>query len=638
MKTVREKFHLLTSAFSLRPLALILAFSLQPLALFPQSTNKTFMLNNGQGGTINNALPPSVSNFFLVNSNLLNQSVKPSSGGGGGGGGSSPTFTPQFDYNAGNGTSIVAGVSITNAQLYNPDSVGNLFVGSNAYVGKTNFANNVTVSNRLTFLSDGMQEGDSSGSLAFFNPTSTEFNFGGSVFGASDGVINAGTVNAAFNGNGAGLTNLNFSQFTNTVTVNALTDPTNLVTIDFPNTSYWILAGDSLTSGFGGVNNYFYYLTNLYGFSSVGWENSAIAAQAAGTIDTNYVTEIHDYLPGPGTNCVLAIWAGINDLGLSGNFSAEQIFGFLTNIWHKAHQDGMTVVAFTVSCSLNAPTSPVTFNSAEFQRYRLNSMIRNSPQLWDYLVDVAAFTPTPEEDRTWYIDNVHFTSASQQFIAYNMANVLSRSRHLQTTKYEGPYNTVGNPIYVDSPSTAVADRGLTVLEELYGTFAGIACDSGGAFFGLSVYFPSVNFYGATSSSDTGGLFESFASVSGNDAVTFPTTSVYVRDAVIATNGFASCNTNVLTSAAATSWSGQLSTINNGFTNTYGTNCTININGSVGYFIFWHSGGVGASTAAANPQFTNALSTNGWSRSLPINCGVQVVPLTGQANVTVDFGQ
>lgn len=43
-----------------------------------QSTNKAFMLNNGQSGTVNNALTASTSNFFVVNSNLLNQSVSPS--------------------------------------------------------------------------------------------------------------------------------------------------------------------------------------------------------------------------------------------------------------------------------------------------------------------------------------------------------------------------------------------------------------------------------------------------------------------------------------------------------------------------------------------------------------------------------
>jgi hypothetical protein len=208
---------------------------------------------------------------------------------------------------------------------------------------------------------------------------------------------------------------------------------------------------------------------------------------------------------------------------------------------------------------------------------------------------------------------------------------------LQTTKYEGFYDSAGSGIYVNSDATYVGDRELTVLEELYGTFSGLICDSGEAAFGISCYFPSVNFYGATTSGVNFGpttIFESYTPI----GVTFPNNSIFVQDAVVATNGFASCNTNVLRPAAATSWSGQFTTINSGFTNTYGTNCTININGSAGYFIFWHSGGAGASTAAANPVFTNALSTNGWARSLPINCGVQVIPLSGQANVTVDFGQ
>ncbi len=492
-----------------------------------QSTNKAFMLNNGNGGTVNNGLPPSVSNFFAVNSNLLNLSVKPSSGGGGGGGGGgSVSFTPQFDYNGGNGTSLVAGVSITNAQLYGVSVASNLFAGSNSYVAKTNFANYVTVSNRLSFLNDNQQIGDMGGNLSFFNPTSAEFNFGASSMGAADGIINAATVNGAFNGNGAGLTNLNFSQFTNAVTVNALADPTNLVTVNFPATSYWIIAGDSLSSGYDSVNDYFYYLTNLYGFSVVGGHNSAVPGQTAGTIYTNYTSQIHAYLPGPGTNCVLSLRAGIHDVGQ--NFTAEQVFSYLTNIWHLAHQDNMTVVAFTVTSGLNIPSGGGTFNSCEFQRYRLNSMIRNSPQLWDYLIDVTAFTPTPEEDRTWYVDGVvHFTSAAQQFIAYNMANVLSRSRHLQTTKYEGSYNVAGNPIYVNTSSYLPADRSLSTLMQLNGQYAGAMYDSGGAAYGVSCYFPSVNFYGWVSSGDPGALFESFVSVSGSDAVTFPNTSVYV---------------------------------------------------------------------------------------------------------------
>jgi hypothetical protein len=49
------------------------------------STNKEFVLNSGSSGTTVNALPPDETNFFAVNSNLLNQSVAASSGAGGGG-------------------------------------------------------------------------------------------------------------------------------------------------------------------------------------------------------------------------------------------------------------------------------------------------------------------------------------------------------------------------------------------------------------------------------------------------------------------------------------------------------------------------------------------------------------------------
>jgi hypothetical protein len=125
---------------------------------------------------------------------------------------------------------------------------------------------------------------------------------------------------------------------------------------------------------------------------------------------------------------------------------------------------------------------------------------------------------------------------------------------------------------------------------------------------------------------------------GTPVFAITSTNVSTTNVVIATNGFSSLNTNIFTAAASTSWSKQISTINSGFTNNYGTNCTININGSAGYFVFYHSGGTAASTACANALFTNALSTNGWSRSVPFNCGVQVIASGGNANVTVDFGQ
>jgi hypothetical protein len=272
--------------------------------------------------------------------------------------------------------------------------------------------------------------------------------------------------------------------------------------------------------------------------------------------------------------------------------------------------------------------------------------------------------PPPSLNSNLYVNNgsdglswiTHITNVGQQFIGYEVSNVLSRAPHALTTKHqEGFFAQQMNTMFTNQPNLlaayspisqpslgsqhAATDRTLNTTLYQNGSFAGAMFDSGVSAFAFTTYFAGVvDIYGWLSAADIGATYIEFTEINGTNGVTFPSTDIFVRKAVIATNGFASYNTNVLTAAAATSWSGQYSTINNGFTNTYGTNCTININGSGGYFVFWHSGGAGASAAAANPVFTNALSTNGWSRSLPINCGVQVFPLAGQANVTVDFGQ
>jgi hypothetical protein len=110
---------------------------------------------------------------------------------------------------------------------------------------------------------------------------------------------------------------------------------------------------------------------------------------------------------------------------------------------------------------------------------------------------------------------------------------------------------------------------------------------------------------------------------------------YLQGLLTATNGLASCGTNVLTPAAATSWTGQMTTLNNGITNTYGTNMFVNVTASSGNLIFWKCGGIAGVTPCANPLFTNGLSTNGWNRWVPPNCGVQLVGAVTPV-VTVDF--
>jgi hypothetical protein len=93
-----------------------LAFGLQPSAFGSGvSTNKAFMLET------NNVIPPNATNFFVVNSNLLNASV---SGGGGGGGVSSVnglTGAVSGVLTNGETPAVTLGNSLTlNSNLYGP--------------------------------------------------------------------------------------------------------------------------------------------------------------------------------------------------------------------------------------------------------------------------------------------------------------------------------------------------------------------------------------------------------------------------------------------------------------------------------------------------------------------------------------
>jgi hypothetical protein len=96
-------------SFHLSSLLLISALGIQPPAFCAVSTNMTFIVET------NLAIPPAESNFFSVNSNLLNASV--ASGGGGGGGGSFTGNASQLGTSGGT-TSVIDGANATNLNIY----------------------------------------------------------------------------------------------------------------------------------------------------------------------------------------------------------------------------------------------------------------------------------------------------------------------------------------------------------------------------------------------------------------------------------------------------------------------------------------------------------------------------------------
>ena len=206
------------------------------------STNKTFVVNT------DNVLPPNETNFFAVNSNLLNQAVAPSVGGGGsggGGGGTTYNFASPIYTNGSGQVALVNGGSLTNLQgaaLVSPINQTNLpaVALTNQEANQIIFKNQLIVSslpdNAGTALS---VVGDLGGdNIAQFID----------LYGYNDVVIDAtGTLNTKaiaaqglISGDGAGLTNLHGSQLVSRV------NQTNLPSITLTN-------HNSTSAHFGGL-------------------------------------------------------------------------------------------------------------------------------------------------------------------------------------------------------------------------------------------------------------------------------------------------------------------------------------------------------------------------------------------------
>ena len=638
---------------------------------------------NGNGNTLSNAVLNNVTagSLIITNLDVTNAFI------------GSNSYTAKTNFA---GALQVTNATSLDAGKISTDGGGNLTVGSSGS-GNVTVGNDLILYGTLTesaLVGPGLVTVNSGGQFGVtdFTGTNSSALSGANTFvsvgtllsslGSGPGVLTNSSATstpslswvAVGGGGGGGVTPAYSSQFQTvslgTGTATNVTDyPTNFASL-FPYVAgvspVAIQGVDSLTSGNGsgaagsvGISNYLMFASNYYGLRFAASTNLASNGEQLGTWSSNYTSILHPYAPGKGTNQFLFLWGGINDMSIY-NETAEATYLFFTNIAYKAHQDGMIVVAMT--CTYTSTNSPAN----AWEVYRYNNYLRNSATNWDYLVDVAAFIPPPSLNSNLYVNNgsdglapdiVHITNAGQQFIAYEMSNVLSRAPHALTTKYqEGFFGQLINTVLTNNNNNNTANilygnlainqsaggleyptRDLNTVYAQTGTWAGAGFDNGQTAYGFSCFFTqSVNFYGWLTAADSGTEFMAYCGINGTNGVTFPNTSIYVRQSVVATNGFASYNTNVFTSVAPTSWSAQFSTINSGFTNIYGTNCTININGSVGYFVFYKGGGKTASTPAANPLFTNLLSTNGWSRELRCGDGVQVVPSIGNANVTVDF--
>jgi hypothetical protein len=262
--------------------------------------------------------------------------------------------------------------------------------------------------------------------------------------------LNAANVFGTFTGDGSGLNSLQITNITASGTAGqvatyngstlALSNPAGGAAILNANllqdsagpslsNKWWILAGDSLTSGYGGVTNYFSWATNWYGLTVSGFTNTAIVGQKANDVLSDFQNQIGRFCTNGNP---VALWVGINDIGAT--HTAEDTFSSLTNLWFKIHTNGSPVVAFTITISAGWGGGNAV-SKKNFERVRLNQMIRNSAGLWDRLIDVAAFIPTPGHSYC-YLDGIHLNSEGHKLIGYEFSQILMRGTNWNHTPVE----------------------------------------------------------------------------------------------------------------------------------------------------------------------------------------------------------
>jgi lysophospholipase L1-like esterase len=180
-----------------------------------------------------------------------------------------------------------------------------------------------------------------------------------------------------------------------------------------------IFIGDSITLGQGATLSYPAQLATTIGTSRLSVWNIGIggstAEQWANTQFGTQVFSVNQVRVQP-TRQVVHVFLGTNDLFF--NRTAAQAFESLKRDWAMSRALGASVIAYTILPRSNAGT-PAGFETA---RQALNTLIRGTPWMYDYLVDVGADSTIgvagASTNATYYqADQVHPTNAGLEIIA-----------------------------------------------------------------------------------------------------------------------------------------------------------------------------------------------------------------------------
>jgi hypothetical protein len=270
------------------------------------STNKLFVLET------NNVLPPDATNFFVVNSNLLNASVNGGGGGGGGGGVSSVNGL----------TGAVTGVLTNNETsavvISNTLSANTLTVNSNLVGPGWSIVTNGAATS--TFASYGPNGGEGLyGSAGWTNYALFPSIITLTANGLTGNMTASGNFTAAtFSGNGNALTGLSASQLASGTTAWSVL-PQNSVQ-SFNDTLVYSTAGQT------GVNNTNVTINGHAGPST----NSVVVATLLVTNNVWFPAPIN--LPTNASGGLVTNFCQIT-LNIIENATGGFTFGFDTNYW-----------------------------------------------------------------------------------------------------------------------------------------------------------------------------------------------------------------------------------------------------------------------------------------------------------------
>jgi uncharacterized repeat protein (TIGR03803 family) len=181
-----------------------------------------------------------------------------------------------------------------------------------------------------------------------------------------------------------------------------------------PAKTYILLAGDSITAGF---QNYCWFLTNNFGWSNfVFFTNSAVGGYAITNLVNDWAGGLAHYAPGPGTNALLFIEIGVNDLFLLNPYG---YLASLSNYIQTALSVRMTPILFTITPRGDALQSRLVL---EENRAIMNDGIRRVMS-WAYLIDADALLPDCTDTNN-FLDQVHWSQIGHYKIARALDGIL----------------------------------------------------------------------------------------------------------------------------------------------------------------------------------------------------------------------